>query len=105
MERDDSLFLAALTQANQEIGRYVMRMLEADSGRGRTEYTRDLGEIEQVLGTALLRLGRQLVERAEARGLVVVESLGARQEADEVEVSETSRGKPDVRNFQGRVSW
>lgn len=99
MEREDSLFLSALTQANQEIGRYVVRMLEADSSRGRTEYTRPLADFEELLGTALLRLGRQLVERAEARGLVVVESVAAQQEAVEVGVSDVIRHKPAIPEF------
>jgi len=73
MEREERIFLASLAEANQEVGRYVMRVLDEGTKLGVTEYTRSLSDVEQNLGAILSQLGRRLIERSEGRGGSVVD--------------------------------
>jgi len=74
MEREERIFLASLAEANQEVGRYVMRVLDEGTKLGVTEYTRSLSDVEQNLGAILSQLGRRLIERSEGRGGSVVDA-------------------------------
>jgi hypothetical protein len=74
MEREERIFLASLTEANQEVGRYVMRVLDEGTKLGVTEYTRPLSEVEQNLGATLSQLGHRLIERSAERGGSVVDA-------------------------------
>ena len=74
MEREERIFLASLTEANHEVGRYVMRVLDEGTKLGVTEYTRSLSDVEQNLGAILSQLGRRLIERATERGGSVVDA-------------------------------
>jgi len=96
MDRDERIFLAALGQANQELGRYVVRVLEEVTGAGVTEYTRPLRDVEHTLGLVLLDFGHKLVRRAKAREQVVVESL-----APQTETLDRGTGEPTQPGISG----
>jgi len=74
MEREERIFLASLTEANQEVRRYITRVLDEGTTLSITEYTRPLSDVEQNLGALLSRLGRVLIERSEGRGGSVVDA-------------------------------
>ena len=57
------LLTADLTDLNGQISRYVLRHLEAESGRSVPTSTDD----EHDLGMRLARLGLQILERADRR--------------------------------------
>ena len=82
MNRDERMLAARLAQVNQEIGRYVLRVLDESDGSGTTEYTRPIRDVEHALGTQLLALGRTLQACARERGLVVLEDTDVATEPE-----------------------
>lgn len=76
MNRDELLLTAALTQINEAIKRYILRVLDEATGHSTTDYTRPLGEVEHVIGTQMVQLGYQLQDRAGEHGYVVIDGEG-----------------------------
>jgi hypothetical protein len=60
---DDKQLIAELTDLNGQISRYLLRHLDAEAGRSVPTSTDD----EHDLGMQLVRLGLQVLERAERR--------------------------------------
>jgi hypothetical protein len=68
VNHDELVLTAALAKVNQQIARYVLRVLDND--RGLTEYTVPLHEVQHSLGMQLVQVGQALIERAR-NGLAV----------------------------------
>ncbi len=67
MNHDELVRVAELSSVNQEVARYIGRVLDVD--RGLTEFTTPLSEVERELGARLVAVGKAL--EAQAQGLLV----------------------------------
>jgi hypothetical protein len=71
-------------------------MVEEATGLGVTEYTRSLADVEYGLGLQLLNFGHQLVQRAEARSAVAVESVALQTKTTQQADDGPTRTEPSV---------
>jgi len=94
MNRDELVLTAALTQVNEAIKRYILRVLDEATGHSTTDYTRSLGEVEHVIGVQMVKLGHQMQDRAAEHGFVVLDA-----EPPPPQLSDPARRKPDIPEF------
>jgi hypothetical protein len=65
MNHDELVIAAELSSVNQDVARYIGRVLDVD--RGRTEFTTPLSDVERELGARLVAVGRALDAQARSR--------------------------------------
>jgi hypothetical protein len=65
MNHDELVLLAELSSVNQDVARYIGRVLDVDGGR--TEFTAPLRDVEQELGARLVAIGQALDAQAQSR--------------------------------------
>ncbi|MGH3876670.1 MAG: hypothetical protein ACRDSK_06485 [Actinophytocola sp.] len=65
MNHDELVLLAELSSVNQDMARYIGRVLDVD--RGLTEFTTPLSEVERELGARLVAVGQALDAQARSR--------------------------------------
>jgi hypothetical protein len=99
VNHEELVLNAALTRANYDIGRYVVRILDEDRGGGITEYTRPIGEVEHALGSHLIEVDGLLLARAAERDEIAVDGTATEVQPVVVELPGGPRSKPAVPEF------
>lgn len=78
MNRDELEITAALTQVNDKIKRYIIRVLDEASGSYNVENPKPINQVEHEVGALMIELGRKLQDRAAERGYVAIEEQSKR---------------------------
>ncbi|HET9139944.1 hypothetical protein [Actinophytocola sp.] len=94
---DELVLMAELSSVNNQIARFVLRLLDADAGRKEQVSVVDEGR----LGVRLVDLGHALQDRAAARATRMAEKRIAREVPGSILRLEPGRGKASPRPVAG----
>lgn len=95
MNKEELVHLAACTNLNSELGRYVARVMDEANDNGHTEYTTPIDDVKRALGAQMVELGEALQRRLPA-GPLVIEHVAQQEDAVHDMVSTPPRRKPDI---------
>ncbi|TWP45817.1 hypothetical protein FKR81_38250 [Lentzea tibetensis] len=73
MTREETAFVIALSQLDETLQRYVLRLV-GEKWPEKEKLSEVLGKIEHDLGTEMVNLGRLLQDRAAERGYVAAQA-------------------------------
>ena len=69
MNHDDLVFTSELSQVNNDLARYLTRVLDLDPTV--TEYTVPIDVVERSLGAHLVEVGQKLQARASKQAVII----------------------------------